>query len=118
MFIREFIIGLELNLGPSGLHLLGFSFGGTIAGTLAAFFGKELRIHWLTLMAPSMITPVKSPFWHAVQQGKFVECMIPHTIEETRSMVMNSTGMTMEQTQTKKMKILIKGGGSDPMRFL
>jgi len=109
MFIREFIIGLELNLSPSGLHLLGFSFGGTIAGTLAAFFGKELRIHWLTLMAPSMITPVKSPFWHAVQQGKFVECMIPHTIEETRSMVMNSTGMTMEQTQTKKMKILIKG---------
>jgi len=109
MFIREFIIELKLHLGPSGLHLLGFSFGGTLAGTLAAFFGKELRIHWLTLIAPSMITPVKSPFWHAVLQGKFVEWMIPHTIEEMRMSLIHCTGMTMEQTQTKKMNMFIKG---------
>ena len=70
-FVRAFILAVGLDRGPAGLHVLGHSMGGNIAGSLAALYGEELHVRLLTLVAPAMVTPTPSPFWSAVLEGKF-----------------------------------------------
>ena len=62
---------MGLDRVPAGLHVLGHSMGGYIAGSLAALHGEELHVSLLTLVAPAMVTPTPSPFWSAVLEGKF-----------------------------------------------
>ena len=56
-----------------------------------------------------MVTPTGSPFWNAVMEGKFEDWLIPSTIEGTKHMVMNVTGMTEEQSRTMKNRGIVKG---------
>ena len=80
-----------------------------MAAEATARYGKALHVRWLTLVSPAMVTPEPSPFWNAVQEGKFEEWLIPDTLDGTRKMVMNVTNMTEEQSRYKKNKLLFKG---------
>ena len=71
VFVRHFILAKGLDLCPGGLHVLGHSMGGLVAGNLAAVHGEELRVRLLTLVAPAMVTPIASPCWLAICEGKF-----------------------------------------------
>lgn len=108
-FVRHFIRTICLDQFGAGLHVLGHSMGATIAAQLAASHGGELNVRWLTLAAPAMRTPVGSPCWHAICEGKFEEWNIPTTLEGTRFMLMKTTGMTGAQANTFKNRGIIKG---------
>ena len=89
--------------------MFGHSFGGAVAAQTAASFGALLRVRWLTLAAPAMVTPAGSPFWNAVLEGKFEEWLIPTTVDGTVRMMANVMGLTEEEARANKTKCLAKG---------
>jgi len=109
--VKTFIELKSLHRLPSGLHLFGHSWGGFVAAQTAALHNhaSALGLCRLSLAAPAMITPVWSPFWEAVEKGKFEEWMIPTTFEGNMEMVKNVTGMSEKDSRKSKTKKIVKG---------
>jgi len=109
--VKTFIELKSLHRLPSGLHLFGHSWGGFVAAQTAALHNdaSALGLCRLSLAAPAMITPVLSPFWEAVEKGKFEDWMIPTTFEGNMQMVKNVTGMSEQDSRKSKTKKIVKG---------
>lgn len=105
--VHEFVVTIGLNKVPAGIHVMGHSLGGAIAGNYGAHFGKKDGIKLVTLACPAMQTPKNSEFWEAVQAGEFEQWLIPKTPESTKLML--SRTMNIEEKQLERGQQLIKG---------
>ena len=55
--VHEFVKTIGLDQVPAGIHVLGHSLGGAIAGNYGAHFGKKDGVKLVTLVCPAMRTP-------------------------------------------------------------
>lgn len=105
--VHEFVTLIGLNRAKSGVHVLGHSMGGAIAGEYSATHSEEDAIRLLTLVCPAMRTPVSSPFWEAMQAGSFEEWLLPDSVDGLRLMM--SRIMLVEEKKLDKTRQLLKG---------
>ena len=61
--VHEFVMTIGLDKVPSGIHVLGHSLGGAIAGNYGAHFGKKDGVKLVTLVCPAMRTPQNRWGW-------------------------------------------------------
>ncbi|KAI8520529.1 Alpha beta hydrolase [Branchiostoma belcheri] len=80
--LHQFVSVVGLDRG--GLHVVGHSMGGGLAGCYAASHPEEVSV--LTLSAPAGIkSPVMSPMFDKVAQGK-KHLLVPETVEQAEEM--------------------------------
>ncbi len=81
---RHFLEELGLTACAQGVHLLGISLGGAVAGSYASLFPRGVRS--VTLICPAGINaPKKSRFVHLLERG--VNPLVPQTREEFERML-------------------------------
>lgn len=82
--IHEFVRAIKLHRITGGLHLIGASWGASIAGEFAFKYGEEDGVRFVTLICMPVHVPEPSEFMIRLKKGEFNEIITPEKPEDTK----------------------------------